>query len=257
MTGATRTALVTGASSGIGEACALAFAARGWRLVLAARREDRLANVAAACAGHGVAVSHSTLDVRDRQAVERWSSGAARELDEVDVLVNNAGLARGLSTIQEGDQDDWDEMIDTNVGGLLNVSRVMLPRLVARGRGDVINIGSVAGRWTYPKGAVYCASKAAERTITEGMRMDLLGTGVRVATVDPGMVETEFSLVRFHGDDARAGAVYEGLTPLTGADVAETIAWIVERPAHVSIAEVVLYPTDQASPTLVKRRTKP
>ena len=249
-----RTALVTGASSGIGAACAEAFASRGWRLVLAARREERLAEVAGRCTARGARVDAFTLDVRSRDAVERWSSEASSVLDEVDVLVNNAGLARGFAAIHEGDQDDWDEMLDTNVRGLLNVSRVMLPRFVARGGGDVVNIGSVAGRWTYPKGAVYCASKAAERAITEGMRMDLNGTGIRVSTVDPGMTETEFSLVRFHGDDARAQAVYEGVTPLTGRDVAETILWILERPAHVNVAEVVIFPTDQASPTIVKRR---
>ena len=145
-------------------------------------------------------------------------------------------------------------MIDTNVKGLLHVTRVMLPHLVAN-RGDIVNVGSVAGRWTYPGGAVYCASKAAERALTEGLRMDLLGTGVRCSTVDPGMVETEFSLVRFHGDAPRAAAVYEGLTPLTAMDVAETIAWILERPRHVNVAEVVLYPTDQAAPTQVRRKS--
>lgn len=250
-----RTALVTGASSGIGAACAEAFASRGWRLVLASRRQDRLAEIARSCETRGARADAFTLDVRDRDAVERWSLDASALLDEVDVLVNNAGLARGFSPIHEGDPRDWDEMFDTNVRGLLNVSRVMLPRFVAKGRGDVVNVGSVAGRWTYPKGAVYCASKAAERVVTEGMRMDLLGAGVRVSTVDPGMVETEFSLVRFHGDDARARAVYEGVTPLTAADVAETILWILERPAHVNVAEIVIYPTDQASPTMIRRRT--
>ena len=250
-----RAAIVTGASSGIGEACARAFAARGWRLHLVARRPDRLADVARACGEAGADVSTAPLDVRDRAAVDAWSAEHAGVLDVADVLVNNAGLARGFETVQEGDQDDWDEMLDTNVRGLLNVSRVILPRMVARRRGDVVNIGSVAGRWTYPKGAVYCASKAAERTISEGMRLDLNGTGVRVATVDPGMVETEFSLVRFHGDDARAAAVYKGLTPLTGADVADAILWLVERPPHVNVAEMVIYPTDQASPTVVTRRT--
>ena len=249
-----RRALVTGASSGIGAATALLLARRGWALVLCARREDRLAEIAAAARELGPQVDAFALDVRERAAVDAWSSANAALLEGVELLVNNAGLARGFAPIHEGEQDDWDEMLDTNVRGLLNVSRVMLPRLVARGGGDVVNIGSVAGRWTYPKGAVYCASKAAARVLTEGMRMDLLGTGVRVATVDPGMVATEFSLVRFHGDEPRAEAVYEGLTPLTADDVAETIAWIIERPRHVNVSEVVIYPTDQAAPTQVHRR---
>ncbi len=249
-----RTAVVSGASSGIGAACAEAFAARGWRLVLLARREDRLAAIASACRERGASVTTHVLDVRDRAAVEAWAVAEAGALADVDILLNNAGLARGLSTVQEGSQDDWDEMIDTNVRGLLAMSRAVVPHMVARGRGDVLSIGSVAGRWTYPKGAVYCATKAAERVISEGLRMDLLGTGVRVATIDPGMVETEFSLVRFHGDVPRAKAVYEGLTPLTATDIADAACWILERPAHVNIAEMVLFPTDQASPTLVNRR---
>jgi NADP-dependent 3-hydroxy acid dehydrogenase YdfG len=249
-----RTVLVTGASSGIGAACALELARRREALVLCARRADRLAEVAARAREAGASdVVSFTLDVREREAVERWGGEQAALLARVDVLVNSAGLARGFGPLAENDPDDWDEMIDTNVKGLLYVTKALLPHLVAR-RGHVVNIGSVAGHSVYPKGAVYCASKFAERAITEGLRMDLVGSGVRVSTVDPGMVETEFSLVRFHGDAPRAARVYDGMTPLRAADIAETIAWIVDRPAHVNIAEVVILPTDQASPTLVHRR---
>ena len=233
-----RTALVTGASSGIGAACALAFARRGDALLLCARRTDRLEEVAVRAREAGAAaVETFELDVRDRASVDAWSRDRAASLAKVDVLVNNAGLARGFGTLVENDPADWDEMIDTNVKGLLDVTRVLLPHLIAR-KGHVVNIGSVAGRWVYPKGAVYCASKFAERAITEGMRLDLLGTGVRVTTVDPGMVDTEFSLVRFHGDEARASKVYDGMTPLSADDV----------------AEVVIFPTDQASTRDVHRR---
>jgi 3-hydroxy acid dehydrogenase/malonic semialdehyde reductase len=252
---AARRALVTGASSGIGLACAEEFAAGGFDLMLAARRLDRLEELAARLREqHSVEVSCAQLDVRSREDVQAWAVEREDELKGLDVLVNNAGLARGLSKLHEGNQDDWDEMFDTNVRGLLNVSRVVIPHLVARGSGDVINIGSVAGRWVYPQGAVYCGSKHAERAITEGMRMDLNGTGVRTTTIDPGLVETEFSLVRFHGDDERATGVYDGIEPLSGKDVAEAVLWAVERPAHVNVAEMVLYPSCQAAPTIVHRR---
>ena len=252
----TRTVLVTGATSGIGLATAELFAEAGWRLLLLARRGERLAEVSGRLrAQHGVEVETWTLDVRDRPAVERWAAESSGALETVDVLVNNAGLARGLAKLHEGDADDWDEMIDTNVKGLLYVSRAVIPHLVQRGSGHVVNVGSVAGRWVYPNGAVYCGSKHAERAINEGMRIDLNGTGVRVTTVDPGLVDTEFSLVRFHGDAEKADATYRGMTPLTGRDVAETIRWVVDRPEHVCVAELVLYPTDQAAPTIVHRRS--
>ncbi len=249
-----RRALITGASSGIGRACALELARRGWALALCARREDRLADVAKECGAAGAPeVEAFPLDVRDRAAVEAAVAERERLMSSVDALVNNAGLARGFGPLGENDPADWDEMIDANVKGLLHVTRALLPHLIAR-RGDIVNIGSVAGRWVYPGGAVYCASKFGERAITEGLRLDLLGTGVRCATVDPGMVETEFSLVRFHGDASRAAKVYDGLTPLAAGDVAEVVAWILERPRHVNVAEVVVYPTDQASPTHAHRR---
>lgn len=245
------TVLVTGASSGIGRACAEAFARAGARLLLCARREDRLAEVAAAL---GDAEVHTfVLDVRDRAAVEAAIAGLPEVWRDVDVLVNNAGLAAGMSPLQDGDPDDWERMLDTNVKGLLWVTRAVLPGMLARGRGHVVNIGSIAGHETYPSGAVYCASKAAVDRITTGLRMDVLGSGVKVSTVDPGLVETEFSTVRFRGDAERAARVYDGLTPLQGADVADAVVWIVDRPAHVQVAEVVLLAGAQAAATMVAR----
>lgn len=245
-----RCVLITGASSGIGRACAERFAAAGARLILAARRADRLFELA----GELDADCHTVaLDVRDREAVTDAVADLPAGFAAIDVLVNNAGLAAGFEPLHEGDPDDWDQMLDTNVRGLLHVTRAVVPGMVERGRGHVVNLGSIAGHETYPNGAVYCASKAAVDRLTKGLRMDLVGTGVRVATVDPGMVETEFSVIRFHGDDERAAAVYEGLTPLSAADVAETIVWIADRPQHVQVAEVVLLPTAQASATVVAR----
>ena len=238
--------LITGASSGIGAACAKAFAEAGARLILCARRGDRLAELVTTLDTEAEVIE---LDVRDRETVNPELGGR-----EVDVLVNNAGLAAGYEPLQTGDPDLWDRMIGTNVTGLLNVTRAVVPGMIAGGRGHVINIGSIAGRETYPNGAVYCASKAAVDRITTGLRMDLLGTGVRVATVDPGLVETEFSVVRFDGDVERANSVYAGMTPLSPDDVAEAVVWIASRPSHVQVADVVLLPTDQASATLVARR---
>lgn len=246
-----KTVLVTGASSGIGRACAEAFARAGARLLLCARRTERLAELAARLD----AETHTfALDVRDRSEVERAIATLPAEWAAVDVLVNNAGLAAGLEGVQAGAPEDWERMIDTNVKGLLWVTRAVLPGLIARGGGHVVNIGSLAGHETYPGGAVYCATKSAVRSITEGLRMDLLGTGVRVSTVDPGMVETEFSVVRFHGDQERADGVYEGVTPLTADDVAEAVVWVADRPPSVQVAELLLLPTDQASALLSHRR---
>ena len=250
-----RTALVTGASSGIGRATALALAGEGARLVLAARRADRLAALVADLVAGGTEALAVPLDVRDRTAVAAaLAADALGAFADVDVLVNAAGLAAGREPLQQGDQDDWDRMLDTNVRGVLQVTRTLLPGMVARGRGHVVNIGSVAGHDTYPDGTVYCATKAALDRITTGMRMDLLGTGVRVSTVDPGLVETEFSVVRFHGDRDRADAVYAGLTPLTAEDVAEAVRWAVTRPPHVQVGTLVLFATDQAGSRDVHRR---
>ncbi|HEX7239075.1 MAG TPA: SDR family NAD(P)-dependent oxidoreductase [Longimicrobiaceae bacterium] len=250
-----RTVLVTGASAGIGAACARAFAGAGARLLLAARRADRLRDLADGLRREHGADSHLLeLDVRDAGAVGAAVEGLPPEWAEVDVLVNNAGLGRGLEKAQDGSPSDWDEMVDTNVKGLLYVTRAVVPGMVARGRGHVVNIGSVAGHEVYPGGAVYCATKHAVGAITKGLRMDLLGTGVRVSTVDPGMVETEFSIVRFGGDRERADRVYAGMTPLVADDIADAVLWCATRPPHVNVDEIVIKPTDQASATLVHRR---
>jgi 3-hydroxy acid dehydrogenase / malonic semialdehyde reductase len=245
---------VTGASSGIGAACVEAFAAAGARLLMCARRSDRLHELVAGLAGKGVDAHAFELDVRDRGAVGEAFEGLPKEWSKIELLLNNAGLSRGLEPLQDGLIDDWDEMLQTNVQGLLYVSRAVLPGMVARARGHVINIGSIAGREVYPKGAVYCASKHAVGAITAGMRMDLNGTGVKVSTVDPGLVNTEFSRVRFHGDQQRADQTYQGMTPLSGADVAASVLWVALQPAHVNVAEVLLFPADQASATVVHRR---
>ncbi len=249
-----RTVVVTGASSGIGEACAHVFAAAGDRLVLVARREDRLAALAETLAdAHGTETLTVALDVRDRDAVRAALGALPEEWRDVDVLVNSAGLAAGLEKFQDADPDDWDRMLETNVRGVLSVTRALLPGMIERHTGHVINIGSIAGRAAYPNGSVYCASKAALDRITSGMRMDLLGSGVRVSTVDPGMVETEFSVVRFHGDEDRAAQVYAGLQPLSAHDVAEAVAWVADRPAHVVVADMLLLPLAQAGSGLVHR----
>jgi NADP-dependent 3-hydroxy acid dehydrogenase YdfG len=245
---------ITGASGGIGAATALAFAAEGARLLLAARRADKLAEVAALALERGAEAVHSiALDVRDLSAVQQAIDALPPEWAEIDVLVNNAGLSRGLDKLYKGKIEDWEEMIDTNVKGLLYVSRTVVPGMVARDRGHVVNLGSTAGELTYPNGAVYCASKAAERAINDGLRQDLLGTPVRVTSVDPGMVETDFSLVRFHGNAERAANVYKGITPLAPEDVADAILWAVSRPAHVNIARVLLTPVGQANSLLFHR----
>ncbi len=251
-----RTVLVTGTSSGIGEACARAFAARGARVLLAARRRERLDTLRAELEATGVEAHAFTLDVRDRDAV----AALERELESrdllPDVLINNAGLSRGLEPLWEGELDDWDEMIDTNVKGLLYVTRAFLPHMVARNYGDVVNIGSQAGHMVYPKGNVYAASKFAVKAITHGGNVDLVGTRVRMSTVDPGMTHTEFSEVRFHGDKERSDAFYRGYTPLTGADIAEAVAWVVERPPHVHVRDVVMMPIVQRNMMVFEDREK-
>jgi 3-hydroxy acid dehydrogenase/malonic semialdehyde reductase len=243
-----RLVLITGASAGIGEACAEAFAREGARLILAARRHDRLMSLAARLADvHGTASHLLELDVRDRGAVNAAIGGLPDGFADIDILVNNAGLSRGLDRMQNGDHLDWEEMIDTNVKGLLWVSRAVLPGMVARDRGQIINIGSVAGHQVYQSGNVYCATKHAVRALTQGLRLDLLGTRVRCSTVDPGMVQTEFSEVRFHGDQERAAKVYLNFPPLQPADVAETILFCATRPPHVVVQEILLMPQDQGA----------
>jgi NADP-dependent 3-hydroxy acid dehydrogenase YdfG len=250
-----RVVFVTGASAGIGAACAFGFAAEGAKLLLAARRAEKLEAMRAKLMEAGASeVRALGLDVRDRAAVERAIAALPEEWRAIDVLVNNAGLSRGLDKLYEGHADDWDEMIDTNVKGLLYVTRAVVPGMVERGRGHVISLGSTAGEMTYPKGAVYCATKAAERSISEGLRQDLLGTAVRVTSVDPGMVETDFSKVRFRGDEERASKVYQGLTPLTPEDVADAIVWAATRPAHVNIGRIGMTTIDQANSLMFNRR---
>lgn len=242
--------LITGASSGIGAACAEIFAEQGQELLLVARRGQRLEELAGRL---GKSKCHvRVLDVGDGRAVESFARQETELLSRVKVLVNNAGLAAGLNTIDEVGPAQWDRMIDVNVKGLLGMTHAVLPHMLARGDGHIVNLGSVAGHHVYPKGNVYCATKYAVHAISQALRVDLLGKNIRVTEISPGMVETEFSEVRL-GDKDKARAVYAGMTPLTARDVAETVAWAVARPAHVNVQEIVLYPTDQAAPTLVHR----
>ncbi len=243
-----RLALITGASAGIGRATARRLARDGARLALWARRTDRLESLAGELQqAHGTDVRTAAIDVRDREAVAAGAVELLREGLVPDILVNNAGLASGLSSIQEGDLEDWDRMIDTNVKGLLFVTRAFLPAMIELDRGHVVNLGSIAGYQVYPRGNVYNATKFAVRALTEAINMDLLGTSLRASSVDPGLVETEFSLVRFHGDAGRAGAIYEGVEALTPEDVADVVAYIVNAPPHVNVAAVRLLATAQRS----------
>jgi 3-hydroxy acid dehydrogenase/malonic semialdehyde reductase len=251
-----RLALVTGASAGIGEACARRFAAMGADLLLWARRGERLEAAADSLRRkHGVTVHTGVVDVTDRAAVDGAAAALVSAGAVPDILVNNAGLASGLSLLQEGDPADWDRMIDTNVKGLLYVTRAFLPAMLRRGSGHVVNLGSLAGHQTYPKGNVYAATKFAVRALTEGLALDLAGTPIRVSSVDPGLVETEFSLVRFHGDAARAQQTYQGMRPLSADDVADVVAFVVGLPPHVNVLDVVLMPTAQRSTQLVHRQS--
>jgi len=246
--------LITGASSGIGLSCAHKFSEAGANLILVARRVDRVKAL-----GNKLKQLHQTdtiaieLDVRRREDVARKLSGLPLEWQAIDVLVNNAGLSRGLDKLHEGSIDDWEEMIDTNIKGLLYVSRTVIPGMVARGQGTIINIGSIAGQEVYPRGNVYCASKFAVDALTRGLRMDLVDTPLRVCTVDPGLVETEFSDVRFRGDAQRAKQTYQNMVPLTPDDVADAVLFCATRPPHVQLAQMLLLPTSQASTTLVHR----
>ncbi len=247
---------ITGASSGIGAATAAEFAKQGARLLLCARRVDLLRAMEPDLIEAGAAEVFSfNLDVRDRDEVEGTIATLSDAWGQIDVLVNNAGLSRGLTKLYEDDVENWEEMIDTNVKGLLYVTRAVVPGMVKRGHGHIINLGSIAGHIAYPGGHVYCGTKAAERLITDGLRIDLNGTPLRVTSIDPGMVETEFSNVRFRGDEARATKVYEGVVPLSAEDIAETIVWAATRPEHVMIQTVVLTPTAQANPYVLKRQT--
>lgn len=252
-----RIVFITGASAGIGAACARGFAAEGARLLLAARRVERLQSMEAELRGAGAAAVHAfQLDVQDRGAVEAAIANLPAEWREIDVLVNNAGLSRGLDKVWEGKPLDWEEMIDTNIKGVLWVTRAVVPGMLARGRGHVVNLGSTAQEIAYPGGAVYCGTKAAVKLINDGLREDLLGTPIRVSDVGAGMVETEFSEVRFRGDQERAAKVYQNITPLNPEDVADAIVWATTRPAHVNVASLLMTTIDQANSLLFNRRTQ-
>jgi hypothetical protein len=247
---------VTGASSGIGAATAMEFARLGAKLMLCARRLERLQEMEAELRDAGAAdLLLLEIDVRDRAAVKRVLGELPAGWESIDVLVNNAGLSRGLTKLYEDDIENWEEMIDTNVKGLLYVTRAIVPGMVARNHGHVINLGSIAGHMAYANGGVYCATKAAERFISDGLRIDVNGTAVRVTSIDPGMVETDFSRVRFRGDAERAAKTYQNVDPLQAEDIADAIVWAATRPAHVSIQSVVLTPTAQANPFVLTRRS--
>ncbi|MNK07374.1 NADP-dependent 3-hydroxy acid dehydrogenase YdfG [compost metagenome] len=249
-------ALITGATSGIGWATAHSLAEQGYSIIAVGRRAEKLQELQQDISQKWSAVKVKTLqlDITDRKALEAVLKDNLELWPQVDVLVNNAGLAKGVEKIQDANLDDWETMIDTNIKGLLFMTRGILPFMVKKNQGHIVNLGSVAGRWTYPGGGVYCATKFAVRALSEGLRMDLLGSNIRVTNIEPGMVNTEFSMVRF-GDQKVADKVYEGMKPLSAQDIAETIAWCVKRPAHVNIQELVIYPTAQAHVGQVARNT--
>lgn len=246
--------LITGASAGIGEACATAFAEEGAHMILTGRRGDRLEKLAAEIrTRYEVRVQTLPFDIRNRQAATEAIRSLRDGWDRIDILVNNAGLGKGLEKLHEGNIDHWETMIDTNIKGLLYVSRAVIPGMVQRKQGHIINIGSIAGHEVYPNGNVYCATKHAVTALTKGMRLDLVDTPLRVTTVDPGLVETEFSLVRFDGDTSRAKKTYENMEPLLARDIAEVVVFAATRPPHVQIAEIIVFPTCQGGTTHVHR----
>ena len=247
--------LITGATSGIGEACARKFAQGGYDVIITGRRAQLLANLKKELEAEGVRVLALAFDVRNRNAATAAINSLPLEWQQIDVLINNAGLALGLEPEYEGSFEDWETMIDTNIKGLLTMTRLVVPRMVKRDSGHVINIGSVAGDAAYAGGNVYCGTKAAVKTITDGLGIDLAHTSVRVTNVKPGLVETHFSNVRFHGNDSRAEKVYEGVKPLTGADIAEVVFYAASAPAHVQIAEVLVLATHQANGSVLHRDT--
>lgn len=247
--------LITGASSGIGRSCAVAFAKKGARLILIARRIEKLKELSSDLQNKYKTKSLIIgLDVRKKKGVFQSLKKLPDKWKTIDILVNNAGLSRGLDKINEGQTENWEEMIDTNIKGLLYVSRAVIPLMIERNKGHIINIGSIAGHEVYPGGNVYCATKHAVDAITKGMRIDLVDTNIRVTTIDPGLVETEFSLVRFRGDEKRAKAVYEGIKPLTPEDVADAVVWAATRPENVVVAEMILLANKQASSMVIHRK---
>ncbi len=248
-------ALITGASSGIGEAAAHLLAESGFDLILTGRRNEKLNKVAAEIRKKtGRAVLELVFDVRSQASVEKNIASLKDGWEKIDVLVNNAGLAAGLSNVQDGLVDDWERMIDTNIKGLLYVSKAVIPLMILRTSGHIINIGSIAGKEVYPNGNVYCGTKAAVDSITKGMRVELLPHNIRVTSICPGAVETEFSIVRFHGDTDRAKTVYNGFTPLYASDIADAILWVATRPPHVNVNDMLIMPTAQANATTIFRK---
>lgn len=248
-----RIALITGATSGIGEGCAKRFADGGYDVIITGRNKEKLDTLTAALRAKGSHVLPLAFDVRDREAARRAVEGMPAEWQTIDVLVNNAGLARGLEPEYKGDFDDWDQMIDTNIKGLLTMTRLIVPGMVSRNHGHIINIGSVAGDAAYAGGNVYCATKSAVKAITDGLRIDVADTKLRVTNIKPGLVETNFSNIRFHGDTKRADNVYHGIQPLTGDDIADVVFYAASAPEHVQIAEVLVLATHQANGTVIHR----
>ena len=246
-------ALITGATSGIGEACAKKFAEGGYHVIITGRNREKLETLQKELSDKGTNVLALLYDVRDRQATMEAIASIPEDWREIDVLINNAGLALGLEPEYEGDLDDWETMIDTNIKGLLTMTRLIVPDMVKRNHGHVINIGSIAGDAAYAGGNVYCATKAAVKSISDGLRIDVAHTAIRVTNIKPGLVETHFSNVRFHGDDARADNVYKGIKPLTGKDIADVVFYVANAPEHVQIAEVTILATHQASVSTIYR----
>lgn len=246
----TKTALITGATSGIGRACALELSKSGVNLILVGRDKDKLHHLAQELSDRVISIELIVLDVRHREDVKEKLEGI-----QADILINNAGLALGLEPLYEGDIDQWEEMIDANIKGLLYVSRAVIPQMKAKSRGHIINIGSIAGEMAYPGGNVYCATKAAVHSLSQSMNIDLAGTGVRVSNVAPGAAETNFSNTRFSGDNEKADGVYEGYDPLTAEDIADLIVYILNAPEHVNIQETLIMPTAQRNPYVLSRKT--
>lgn len=249
----TKTAIITGATAGIGEATAIEFAKLGYTLILTGRRAERLEQLKVQLeSDYSASVSVHAFDIRNKNQVEQFCRNEIGNT-QIDVLVNNAGLASGLAPLHEGDVEDWEKMIDTNVKGLLYITREIAPRMVANESGHIINVGSIAGIEVYPNGNVYCATKHAVKAISEGLRRELYDKGIKVTNIAPGLVETEFSIVRFHGDENRAKTVYEGMEALTAKDIADCIVFTATRPKHVNVADILILPTDQGSATQVRR----
>ena len=248
--------LITGATSGIGLGCARKFAANGDRLILTGRNEQRLEEISKELTEKGTQVITLAFDVRDREKATQFIENLPAEWKEIDVLVNNAGLALGLEPEYQGSFDDWDTMVDTNIKGLLTMTRLIVPGMVQRDRGHIINVGSVAGDAAYANGNVYCATKAAVKTITDGLRIDVANTAIRVTNLKPGLVETNFSNIRFHGDTERASNVYKGIKPLTGDDIADVAVFAANAPEHVQLAEILVLATHQGSGSVIVRQNQ-